>query len=314
MTVSGFHPYFRLKDLLLFLPALVAFAVQRILAGFPQFTEVWFTGKLFRWISNPVSWVSSLVPFSLTEALVWSALPLLVIILLRIWLKTRNVREKAANAWIQMEREQLLMNPAGLETFSSPSEQTSRKGNHQQGGAFDNNSSHSSHHHTFTKPSQVWVRALVATGWTASWAYLVFMLLFGFNYARMPAADVFEIDVHDRSVEELAALTFFLARQTAEAREHILEDANGVMRLQNSISMTLATGYLGFQEAAQQWPELRIPTRRAKGVMASRWWSYTRISGMYFPFFVEANVNIAMPHSSIPSTTMHELAHTIGFA
>ena len=35
---------------------------------------------------------------------------------------------------------------------------------------------------------------------------------------------------------------------------------------------------------------------------------------MYFPFWCEANINIDVPQSSIPSTVMHELVHTKGFA
>jgi len=33
-----------------------------------------------------------------------------------------------------------------------------------------------------------------------------------------------------------------------------------------------------------------------------------------FPFTGEANVNISMPHTSIPFTACHEMAHQIGFA
>ncbi len=51
-----------------------------------------------------------------------------------------------------------------------------------------------------------------------------------------------------------------------------------------------------------------------KPVQLSHWWSYTGITGMYFPFFAEANVNIDVPDSGIPATAAHELAHTRGFA
>ena len=53
---------------------------------------------------------------------------------------------------------------------------------------------------------------------------------------------------------------------------------------------------------------------RAKPVQLSHWWSYTGITGMYFPMLAEANVNIDVPDSSIPATAAHELAHTRGFA
>jgi hypothetical protein len=140
------------------------------------------------------------------------------------------------------------------------------------------------------------------------------MLLFGFHYGRLPLAELHQLSVKERSAHELGKLTRLLAVNASAAREHIQEYSQDVMKLQQGVNGTLNSGYLGFQALASAYPEFSIPRRRAKGVMASRWWSYTNISGMFFPFFMEANVNIAMPHSAIPSTTMHELAHTIGFA
>ncbi|MDI6402807.1 DUF3810 domain-containing protein, partial [Balneolaceae bacterium ANBcel3] len=69
-----------------------------------------------------------------------------------------------------------------------------------------------------------------------------------------------------------------------------------------------------FQSLEQEFPVFRMPQRRAKRVYLSPLWSYTGIGGMYFPFFVEANINTDVPHSGMPATILHELAHTIGFA
>jgi hypothetical protein len=42
--------------------------------------------------------------------------------------------------------------------------------------------------------------------------------------------------------------------------------------------------------------------------------SYTGITGVYFPFTGEANVNVSVPDSDIPATSCHEMAHQRGFA
>ncbi|MBQ8993269.1 MAG: DUF3810 domain-containing protein, partial [Turicibacter sp.] len=42
--------------------------------------------------------------------------------------------------------------------------------------------------------------------------------------------------------------------------------------------------------------------------------NYTNITGIYSPFTVEANVNIAVPDSTLLFTTMHEMAHQRGYA
>lgn len=167
---------------------------------------------------------------------------------------------------------------------------------------------------TSDRPGYLWARAFIRLGWTLSVAYLLFMLLFGFHYSRLPLADQLQLDIRERPVEELAELSHMLAVRLNKARELVEEDENGVMRLREGIQGTLRTGYIGFQMVGREHPPLHSPRRRAKGVLASHWWSYTQISGMFFPFFMEANVNIAMPEPGIASTTMHELAHLLGFA
>jgi hypothetical protein len=51
-----------------------------------------------------------------------------------------------------------------------------------------------------------------------------------------------------------------------------------------------------------------------KPVALSKAWSYTRISGMYFPFTGESNINMNFPDFSLAFTTAHEIAHQLGFA
>ena len=42
--------------------------------------------------------------------------------------------------------------------------------------------------------------------------------------------------------------------------------------------------------------------------------NYTNITGIYSPFTAEANVNVAVPDSTLLFTTMHEMAHQRGYA
>jgi hypothetical protein len=156
--------------------------------------------------------------------------------------------------------------------------------------------------------------SLKNVGWVLSVGYLLFMLLHGINYARVPLAQTLQIDSRERPVQDLIALTDMLVIELNAARFQVGRDSAGVMRLRGGKAWALRIGYTGFQKISTIEPVFSIPRRHAKGVIASRWWSYTGISGMYFPFLVEANVNTDMPDSGIPATIMHELAHTIGFA
>ena len=150
--------------------------------------------------------------------------------------------------------------------------------------------------------------------WTLSLAYLMFMVLHGWNYARLPLASSLSIPVTERSADDLAIGARWLASQATLARLEILEDENGVMRLSDSLQATLRSAGSAFDSAAIEYPLLDGASTRPKGVLLSRYWSYTGITGMYFPLFVEANVNIDAPHSSLPDTILHEIAHTRGFA
>lgn len=157
-------------------------------------------------------------------------------------------------------------------------------------------------------------RLLKRLAWIISSLYLVFMLLHGLNYARQPAAVIFDLPVRERSAAELEAATNFLTLAASQLRADCSEDDQGVFVLDRGIDETLRTLSAAYDAAADRYPVLAGPPIRPKGVMLSHAWSYTGISGMYFPFLVEANVNIDMPHYQIPFTALHEIAHTRGFA
>lgn len=238
------------------LPALLAFGGQRFLAANPQLTERYFSRNIFRWLSVPIGFLTSLLPFSLTEILVIAGLPLLLALVV-FWI-VRMVRG----------------------------------------------------------PERVTVlgRSARVLAWVFSGLYLLFMLLHGFNYARLPVAASFSLPVRERSAAELAATTSWLAGMTVELRQTRSEDGNGVFTLAMGTAETLKAASAGFTAAAAEKPLLAGIDIRPKGVLLSRYWSYTGITGMYFPFLVEANVNIDVMPSQIPAVALHEIAHTRGFA
>lgn len=144
--------------------------------------------------------------------------------------------------------------------------------------------------------------------------FLMFTLMHGLNYMREPVAESFNLPVRPRTTAELANVTASLARAASKAREACQEDAQGIFRLRDGIRGTLDQTAAGYAAAAGDWPLLTGPQIRPKGVLLSHYWSYTGITGLYFPFLIEANVNIDQPAYTIPDTAGHELAHTRGFA
>ena len=144
--------------------------------------------------------------------------------------------------------------------------------------------------------------------------YLTFTFMWGLNYSRMTFAEISGLPVEPASVGELTALALNLTERANELRDEVAEDDRGVMVLSGDVRDMLGRAHLGYERAAEIYPELGGRFGRPKGVILSRYWSYTGIGGVYFPFTAEANVNINMPHFMLPFTTTHEMAHQRGFA
>ncbi len=248
--------YRRLSWYLWILPALAAFLAQHLLAGYPAIVEQYHARGLFRWLSVPISWLTSLIPFSLTEAALILGIPA-ILILFVIWL----VR--------------LFRRPGKMARFA---------------------------------------RLLRGLAWTLSIVYLLFMLLHGLNYARLPVAESFGLPARERTADDLAETAAWLAKETTILRARVQENGQGVFQLRSGIADTLKTAADGYAAAGKEYPLLAGIHLRPKGVLLSHYWSYTGITGMYVPLLVESNINIDVPEYSMPETVLHEIAHTRGFA
>lgn len=144
--------------------------------------------------------------------------------------------------------------------------------------------------------------------------YLLFNLMWGLNYSRLTFAEITDLSVEPASANELGSLALYLTHRTNELRNEVTEDHRNVTTLPRGIDDMLRRAHLGYEGATEIYPELGGKYGRPKGVMLSHYWSYTGISGVYFPFTAEANVNINLPHFMLPFTTSHEMAHQRGFA
>ncbi|MBB6215700.1 hypothetical protein HNQ80_001789 [Anaerosolibacter carboniphilus] len=147
-----------------------------------------------------------------------------------------------------------------------------------------------------------------------SFTYFVFIFVWGLNYHRMPLSDIAKIDVRPSSVKELSDLCLVLIERGNGLRDDVLEDERGVMQLPKGKLDMLLRAHLGYTETSKNFSELGGTFGRPKGVIFSKAMSYMGISGIYFPFTAEANVNMDIPDAMLPSTTCHEMAHQRGFA
>jgi hypothetical protein len=144
--------------------------------------------------------------------------------------------------------------------------------------------------------------------------YLAFLLAWGLNYAREPFAVLAGLDASPARVAELRAAGDELVEQADALRVGLPEDARGVMRLPDGLPGALARAERGYREAAAVYGVLAGHPGRAKPLAASRIFSYLGITGIFFPFTGEANVNADVPQPDLPFAISHEMAHARGFA
>jgi len=238
-----------------FVPGALFFLIPALLTNNPALAES-YSRYIFPWISKPVIFISSLVPVSLTEIFIVSAV--LTSIFWLIWL---------------------------IYKFAG-----------------------SDHKGRFL------YKAAIILGISFSVISLSFTLLIGINYTRVPLEDTLSLNSSQRSPEELAEATAWLARMVAATRADVDEDQNGCMILSGGFPQALSDGSKAMDAAAVSFPVLSGTAVLAKPVALSHYWSYTGITGMYFPFFGEANVNADVPESQLPMIICHEISHIRGIA
>ena len=154
----------------------------------------------------------------------------------------------------------------------------------------------------------------LACGWVLSCTALLYMLTHGCNFYRYSTARLMEMDTHTCTPAYLQQVVTDLAQKVSDARLEVQTDEKGCMQLSISTYKTLQAADEGFDVLAQKYDFLQGSAFCTKSVQLSHWWSYTGISGMYFPLLGESNVNTDQVDCYIPATAAHEIAHTRGFA
>lgn len=144
--------------------------------------------------------------------------------------------------------------------------------------------------------------------------YVAFMVLWGFNYNRISISEIMGFEVMTYSTEELSELTESLIASANTLRIYQLEDSEGVMVSAGTYKEIFARAHEGYDAVGKSVKALSGPYGRPKPVFASELMLYTGITGVYFPYTAEANVNVAVPDLLLPATTLHEMAHQRGIA
>jgi len=144
--------------------------------------------------------------------------------------------------------------------------------------------------------------------------YFLFTLMWGLNYHRRPAQELFQLDQRAVSGPELEQLCRTLIRLTNQSRLQVTQNQTQPLTLALSHDQLISQAPQGFRLLAAAYPELRYTYPAVKQVYIPKLMSWFGIGGIYFPFTGEANVNMDPPNYLLPETICHEMAHQIGFA
>lgn len=158
----------------------------------------------------------------------------------------------------------------------------------------------------------------VNIGCVISIVFFMFMMLGGVNYYRYPFSYSSGLEVRESSVDELYEVTNYLAMEASSVRTRLhnsgFENDNGVIRYTRSelkeLGGELRKEYL---EASTEYPVFSGHYGKYKPVFFSKFMSRMEITGIFWPFTGEANVNVHASDFSIPATIAHEMAHQRGF-
>lgn len=152
-----------------------------------------------------------------------------------------------------------------------------------------------------------------------SCVYFFYTLVCGVNYHRYSFAQIAGLEIEDSSEQDLYKLTLSLTQEAGKLRSAIAQtegaiDENGLIVVNRTGWAEVAkTAEESYQKIAGTYTELGGNYKSLKTVYFSEFMSRMEISGIFWPFTMEANVNIDVPEYSVPATMSHELAHLRGF-
>lgn len=136
--------------------------------------------------------------------------------------------------------------------------------------------------------------------------YLLFKILWGFNYSRVPIAKQLGISNEKYTTPQLVLLgKYFIGK---------LNDLQGIKKETYNIRQLKEKAKAAYDKMHQRNAFFSYQNPSVKPVLNS--WVVTKIGieGYYNPLSGEANVNMRLPRTSLPFVTCHEIAHQLGVA
>lgn len=143
--------------------------------------------------------------------------------------------------------------------------------------------------------------------------YFSFHLLWAINYHRIPLYEKLAVD-KEYSIDELEVFTMQLIEKTNSIQYEITKNDSAKVVVPYSSQEIFDLSVKSYTETEKHFPFLKYQKKSIKASLISTPLSYMGFGGYLNPFTNEAQVNDCLPKYNFPTTTLHEMAHQIGYA
>ncbi|MBE6892102.1 MAG: DUF3810 domain-containing protein [Ruminococcaceae bacterium] len=147
----------------------------------------------------------------------------------------------------------------------------------------------------------------------ASIICVFFVFFCGVNYHRYTFTEVSGLEVRNSTTKELYDLCVNLTENVNSLRSELSENSEGVSFTDKTHEQIADECRISYDKLESEYPTLISGYSATKPVYFSDLMSYSGITGIFFPFTYEANVNVSVPQYTLPSTMCHELTHLRGY-
>lgn len=264
----------------------ITIVLNLVLKRYPQFVENYYSNTINKLTREALSLITGFFPFSVAELLV----ALLFIILVYLILKLIGAVLKVYNLGNLRLRLRL------FQDFEKSSSCIS-KGNFR-----------------VRRNNKGIVKCLIDIIVYLSALYVLFMLLWGFNYDRLSFDKIAGLNIEKSSKQELYNLCDNLINKANKLRINVKENSQGIMYIPSGYRDVLGRAGRGYEKASALYSVLGGNYGPPKPILLSKEMCYTGITGIYMPYTGEPNVNVNITDLMLPCTASHEMAHQRGFS
>ena len=156
------------------------------------------------------------------------------------------------------------------------------------------------------------LRFILNVGAVFSVLYFLFIVLWGLNYNRMSFGEAIGMEKKEYTQRELVKLHEYTVYELNRLRKEVEVDEKNIMTVSGGYKDIFKRAELGYKLVSQNYPTLDGnygSPKRFISELASH-----MVGGIYLPYTGQSAVNTNMPHTGMPFTTIHEMAHQRGYA